>query len=469
MLKYYHKIAIIYSNNKIPAVSNYMSNVRVNMAKKKKSKKNMKNGKNEIRLSQCMIVKNEEKNIEKALKWAKGIAFEQIVVDTGSTDRTVEIAKKMGAKVYNFEWINDFSAAKNYAIEQAKGNWIAFLDADEYFSVVDAKKVMIYLKNIMADPDRRQSCLALNCKISNVDDEGKPFSVLVQERVFRNSPSVRYIGKIHEKLNILPSNVLKADEITIIHTGYTASAYKETGKANRNIELIQAELDENPEDPGLMIYLADSLWIGDNQERKLQALALYKKALDSELPIHDMLKKSAYLRILERGINTGENPKETEAICRRALVDFPADMDFEYFLSLILYNKGEKAEAWELIKGVEEKLVSARSLDDARNITANPNELFTRMVLIAQGLGDVENVIRYASMVLVADKTQEGVLGPYIGMLLNNGVSDDEVFGLLSRMYDFDNPQDLLVIARAAKNVGAKDFALKIVEMIRAY
>ena len=70
-----------------------------------------------VRLSQCMIVKNEEKNIERALSWGKDIMYEQIVVDTGSTDRTVDIAKQMGAKVYHFEWIDDFAAAKNYAID----------------------------------------------------------------------------------------------------------------------------------------------------------------------------------------------------------------------------------------------------------------------------------------------------------------------------------------------------------------
>ena len=92
-----------------------------------------------IKLSQCMIVKNEEKNIRQALSWAKGIAFEQIVVDTGSTDKTVEIAEEMGAKVYHFTWIDDFSAAKNFAIEQATGDWIAFLDADGYFKSEDVK------------------------------------------------------------------------------------------------------------------------------------------------------------------------------------------------------------------------------------------------------------------------------------------------------------------------------------------
>ena len=69
-----------------------------------------------MRISQCMIVKNEEKNIERALSWGRSLMWEQIVVDTGSTDRTVELAEKLGAKVFSFPWIDDFSAAKNYAI-----------------------------------------------------------------------------------------------------------------------------------------------------------------------------------------------------------------------------------------------------------------------------------------------------------------------------------------------------------------
>ena len=72
-----------------------------------------------IRLSQCMIVKNEEANIRRALSWGRGIVWEQIVVDTGSTDKTVEIAKEMGAKVFYFDWCDDFSAAKNYAIDRS--------------------------------------------------------------------------------------------------------------------------------------------------------------------------------------------------------------------------------------------------------------------------------------------------------------------------------------------------------------
>ena len=94
--------------------------------------------KRQARLSQCMIVKDEEDNIRRALSWGQAIMWEQIVVDTGSTDRTIEIAQEMGAKVFHFEWCDDFSAAKNYAIEQASGDWIAFLDADEYMQEADA-------------------------------------------------------------------------------------------------------------------------------------------------------------------------------------------------------------------------------------------------------------------------------------------------------------------------------------------
>ena len=105
-----------------------------------------------MKISQAMIVKNEEKNIEKALSWGKGIVAEQIVVDTGSTDRTVEIAEKMGAKVVHFPWQDDFALAKNFAISQCQYPWIALLDADEYFEEKDAKKLMEIIKRVDKEP-----------------------------------------------------------------------------------------------------------------------------------------------------------------------------------------------------------------------------------------------------------------------------------------------------------------------------
>jgi len=82
-------------------------------------------------ISLCMIAKNEESNLADCLNSAKGIADEIIIVDTGSTDRTKEIAKKFSAKIYDFKWMDDFSAARNESLKHAAKDWVLVLDADE--------------------------------------------------------------------------------------------------------------------------------------------------------------------------------------------------------------------------------------------------------------------------------------------------------------------------------------------------
>lgn len=86
-----------------------------------------------MKISACVIVKNEEKNIGQWLNNMRQIADEIVVVDTGSTDNTINILENANITPYHFTWCNDFAAAKNYAIQQATGDWIVFLDADEYF------------------------------------------------------------------------------------------------------------------------------------------------------------------------------------------------------------------------------------------------------------------------------------------------------------------------------------------------
>ena len=236
-----------------------------------------------IRISQCMIVKNEEKNIRRALSWAKDIAFEQIVVDTGSTDRTVEIAREMGAKIYHFQWIDDFAAAKNYAIEQASGDWIAFLDADEYMNREDTKKLVRLLEDISVPRPGAKIPLFVRCAWIQLDDNGKPFSVDPQDRIFRNRKDLRYHGKIHEQIRVPQSGrytyIQAENMLSIFHTGYTKSAYKETGKQQRNIELLERELEEDPENYMAWSYLGDSQrGIGDRDGAKES----YKKALEGK-------------------------------------------------------------------------------------------------------------------------------------------------------------------------------------------
>ncbi len=87
-----------------------------------------------LMLTLSMIVKNEEKYLEDCLKSVRGVADEIVIVDTGSTDHTIEIAQEYNAKLFHYTWINDFSAARNYALEKSTGDWVLYLDADERLS-----------------------------------------------------------------------------------------------------------------------------------------------------------------------------------------------------------------------------------------------------------------------------------------------------------------------------------------------
>ena len=202
-----------------------------------------------------MIVKNEEKNIERALSWGKAVVSEQIVVDTGSTDRTVEIAKKMGAQVYFFPWQDDFSLAKNFAISKCRYPWIAMLDADEYFSEQDAKKMKDYIALVEKDPKVH----GLRTAIADIDPNGQVVSLDSTVRLFRNREDIRYRRAIHEQLcltngeDFRPANC--GNNLTVLHTGYQAEVLSKKLKENRNINLLLKELEKNPEEFDLYVYL----------------------------------------------------------------------------------------------------------------------------------------------------------------------------------------------------------------------
>ncbi|TYZ24159.1 tetratricopeptide repeat-containing glycosyltransferase family 2 protein [Selenomonas ruminis] len=194
-----------------------------------------------IKISACVIVKNEEKNIERWLKNVKKYSDEIIVVDTGSTDRTVEIVKKSKVKLYFFKWINDFSAAKNYAISKAKGNWIVFLDADEYFTPLACKRLRPYLESIHNDG----MVMGIRSPLINIDEDNdnEILSTVEQVRIFRKDKTVFYVEPIHEYINCTKkrSYPFIISDLTIYHTGYSASVNRK--KTERNLELLKLDIE----------------------------------------------------------------------------------------------------------------------------------------------------------------------------------------------------------------------------------
>jgi len=214
-------------------------------------------------LSLCIIVKNEEKNIGECLKSAKDLADEIIVTDTGSNDKTVEIAKSYGAKIEHFEWAKDFSAARNYCISKATCRWIIWLDADDRLPENTVDELRKILKK--ETPNK-----VFYLEVS--DNRGTKFS---QVRVFPNKEEIKFNGRIHEQ--ILPSiRKLGLSEIKlplgIIHTGYDDNELLKH-KQLRNLELFKEQFpDEKGMNPLDMYHYGTCYKILGEQEKALKWL-----------------------------------------------------------------------------------------------------------------------------------------------------------------------------------------------------
>ena len=190
-----------------------------------------------MKISACVIVKNEEKNIGQWLNNMRQIADEIIVVDTGSTDNTLNILENANITPYHFTWCNDFAAAKNYAIQQATGDWIAFLDADEYF---DASSVQRF-RTEMTRYHANKKIGAIMCQLVNIDTDNrnKIIDTMIQVRIFRNSKDIYYKNPVHEQLVTKPGKYImqKCFDLQIIHTGYSAGILRK--KAERDLPILQ--------------------------------------------------------------------------------------------------------------------------------------------------------------------------------------------------------------------------------------
>ena len=203
------------------------------------------------RLSICLIAKNEEQFLAQCLKSVQGLDAQIILVDTGSKDRTVEIAREFGAEIHHFAWCEDFAAARNAALEPATGDWILVLDADEELPAAQHAKLLADMKNAHA--------IAYRMPMINA---GKNDGRCYVPRLFRNAPGVHYFSRIHEQVfpSLLASSQawgLKSPLGTaeLVHHGYTKELVRDRNKIERNLNLLKLALAENPSDVNLVMNL----------------------------------------------------------------------------------------------------------------------------------------------------------------------------------------------------------------------
>lgn len=249
-------------------------------------------------VSLCMIVKNEERYLPDCLASAGPFVDEIIIVDTGSTDRTVEIAAAAGARVFHEEWRDDFAAARNRSLGHAAGDWILVLDADE---CVDGESGQL-IRQLIAEDDNIAFLVNVVCQ----DPTGHNGITRYQwlPRLFRNRIGARYTGRVHEA--VLPSLHRKGrvshSDVTIRHSGYLQSARVMEAKARRNLVLLQEEVLDHPDDGLVWLHLARTWQTLRDQDRALDA---YRKAVallsaekrTATLSVSDDLLASAYYEL----------------------------------------------------------------------------------------------------------------------------------------------------------------------------
>jgi len=194
-----------------------------------------------VRLSLALIARNEARCLGRCLRSVQPIVDEIVVVDTGSTDDTILIAHQFQAKVLPFSWRDDFSAARNFALDQTRGEWILILDADEHASEGLAQEIRDFTR--VSSPRIGRLKIVSDFKRNNQTLRSQSFV----SRLFPRG--ARFEGRIHEQLiSPLPRTNLRGE---LWHDGYL-----EPTKSDRNLKLLRQELQGSPGNAYLLFQLA---------------------------------------------------------------------------------------------------------------------------------------------------------------------------------------------------------------------
>lgn len=319
-----------------------------------------------FKISICMMVKNEEKNLERCLNslnvFLGDPLVELIIIDTGSTDNTANIAKKYTSKLYFHEWNNNFSEMRNISISYAKGEWLFLIDADECME--DSNEAYNLLMKTNID---KYNTIQLNVKsYLNLEKENN-YSILVQPRLFRNDGTFKYEGTIHNQPRY-KAPILSTD-IIIEHYGYiTSDKELMEKKFRRTATILKQEIEKNPNDIYYQFQLAVSYSMyGD-----------YKTALDEIRKTYNMVKEKSeeerkiYIYIYGMYVRTSFMNKkfeETIKICKEGVKLGSDYLDLYYVLANALLKKGEMSEAFTNFN----KYIDLYNNYDKLNISKNPS------------------------------------------------------------------------------------------------
>lgn len=295
-----------------------------------------------LNLSVCIITKNECENLKICLErltnfQSDNTPFEIVVIDTGSTDNSKEIARKYTQSVYDFEWCDNFSVARNYAIEKAKHDYILMLDTDEFVDRLD----LVALQNLIS---KKPSAVGrMHRKNLYVSDGCNMISNELVNRLF-SKKLYHYEGRIHEQITPLVDNQTDYPTYTIplftTHVGYQGEQKDRKKKVKRNLDLLLQELQENGDDPYILFQIGKAYFFDQSYA---EAIPYFLRALEFPLDmkldyVHSIITTLGYCFLYTKQF-------QDALMLESFFDDYMQDADYMFVLGLIYMQNARFEDA----------------------------------------------------------------------------------------------------------------------------
>ncbi|MCY6380229.1 glycosyltransferase [Hoeflea prorocentri] len=296
-------------------------------------------------ISACLIVKNEAHFLPDCLRSIGRQVDEIVLVDTGSVDDTVSIAKSFDCRIFHFDWVDDFSKARNYGLDQATGEWVLYIDADERLNISTAGG----LKQALADVD----AIAARIKFRS-SPKVTPYA---EYRLFRNDVRLRFTGSMHETnvpgifdaVERDGAKIVDRFDVSILHLGYEGD---QSAKHERNLPLLEAAIRDDPDRVFLRLHLGSVLGaLGRRQDAVRQLTRGIELAERPQAPEQARVEGSACAKVLcDFFLDTGDLAYAVE-FAGRGLSLFGENLQLHWMQARCLVAAGSYEDAIEILNG----------------------------------------------------------------------------------------------------------------------
>lgn len=411
------------------------------------------------KITLCMIVRNEENNLPRSLQSVKGLADELIVVDTGSVDNTVQVAEQFGAKVIFHPWKSDFSQARNTALTKATGDWILCLDADEALT----EKTAEMLRALLDAPDVEGYFF----DIVNFTGKNADSSRLVHQscRLFRNRKTYQFSGRIHEQIvqSILrsrPGAQLLKTNLQIYHYGYLEGNEERRAKVERNIRLLQLELQQNPENAFYEYHLGIGFYELGKKEEALNWLVRGYEHLRQGFGFSSTLIRNIALCLIDL-----HSYLDAIAFIDKEILNYPDYTDLVYLRGMAYLRMKEYSEA---VREFQQCLLLGESSGKYTATVGTGSYLaYYNLGRAYEELLETDKAIQAYIEALHTEPSFLEPLYPLGKLLFAKHQTIDKVICYLETEFDFETTHGLAVMADLCSLLRQDELAVSYLERLK--